>query len=951
MTLIAYVRCKDGTVLASDKKETYISDVGQIVRKYYLSTDREFVLAMAGDSIRIDMIVSELSRNKDITSITAVDRLHEIIEKTKIENVESMASGLLLVRDNDELKFNDVWCSGHNHSITKQDPLFRHYGDGSYLADYLIRELDLASLSWNEVCPRLVAIMDAVAERVDSVGKINDHGIDLLVFTDGGLLKTTVSSTDKIGRIECTYDIGDGSELELTTVISKGITKKNETIHSTIESSGRDYGLEWQISGGEITSIELFNDTNSLLISLSTVSDGELTVVIPRTLIDSMIGPHNAEFYTLCDDEPIYAYETVAEKNRIVTIPFKAGCRKIEIIGSELLGRHTEPEYETNGYDAEKIDRQARERNAPIAVQTDKSTYAYGSGIIVTITNPYFDPDMSITLRITNDVGDAVYESEIPVSEVEMGIYQETVSVKGRHWLEPGARFRISAEYLGMEAHTHVTTVHSGMSIELDQGVYSWTSIVYLTVTVPDLIKKSKKVGRIDGTSGYIIQISTSQGVLDEYILVETGIGSGIFTGKIRLTGFPSHDAYGDKRETLINGETGGSGPTDGRIGCFRKDTLTVALFTPTGIVSSSASIRWNVGKIQWLEAVYPPSGTGELRVVDRDMSLDSKKMNEVEVRVWSDSDPNGIQLRMQETGCTTGIFNGSVFFTKEQSSSPSLRVSKGDRVTAEYNDRTLPEPHPIDSGLAISSTSLIGNRVPQLEKVFVENVRIFDMQGNPVEEIVVDQKVQIAADLTNTQEIEQRFAYIIQVRDPNGIRMIPFSTSGLLFPRQSLTSSLTWKPTSSGVYTATIFVWESIENPMPLSPQLEAEIVVEDANARYRHERNPKDMTDAGAKRYPSRPIIHIPLGSSMSGCEKNNRCYDPHSITIRVNKIAIWINDDNAAHSITSGTINGGHDGNFDSGLIVPGASFAHKFVKKGKYPYFCPLHPWQKGVVLVE
>ena len=104
------------------------------------------------------------------------------------------------------------------------------------------------------------------------------------------------------------------------------------------------------------------------------------------------------------------------------------------------------------------------------------------------------------------------------------------------------------------------------------------------------------------------VEISTSNGMLIGYDLVETEAGSGIFIGKVRLTGFAGHDVYGDGRDISVNGETGGNGPNGGLIGCCRKDTLTVTLTTPVGRVSSSAAIRWNIGNIQWLEEAYPPS-------------------------------------------------------------------------------------------------------------------------------------------------------------------------------------------------------------------------------------------------------------------------------------------------------------------------------------------------------
>jgi len=49
---------------------------------------------------------------------------------------------------------------------------------------------------------------------------------------------------------------------------------------------------------------------------------------------------------------------------------------------------------------------------------------------------------------------------------------------------------------------------------------------------------------------------------------------------------------------------------------------------------------------------------------------------------VWSDSDPDGIELRLTETGPNTDTFEGTVFFSETaESSEDRLFVSSGDLV------------------------------------------------------------------------------------------------------------------------------------------------------------------------------------------------------------------------------------------------------------------------------
>ena len=62
------------------------------------------------------------------------------------------------------------------------------------------------------------------------------------------------------------------------------------------------------------------------------------------------------------------------------------------------------------------------------------------------------------------------------------------------------------------------------------------------------------------------------------------------------------------------------------------------------------------------------------------------------------------------------------------------------------------------------------------------------------------------------------------------------------------------------------------------------------------------------------------------------------------------VWKNADTAAHTVTSGTASEGPDDLFDSGLFAPGQSFSYQFTETGDYPYFCLVHPWMEGSVIV-
>jgi len=72
---------------------------------------------------------------------------------------------------------------------------------------------------------------------------------------------------------------------------------------------------------------------------------------------------------------------------------------------------------------------------------------------------------------------------------------------------------------------------------------------------------------------------------------------------------------------------------------------------------------------------------------------------------------------------------------------------------------------------------------------------------------------------------------------------------------------------------------------------------------------------------------------------------------IVVSVGDTIVWKNGDQAKHTITSGTVEEGHDGIFGGiDFLVPGEFYKFTFTEKGRYPYFCLIHPWMIGVVTV-
>lgn len=98
--------------------------------------------------------------------------------------------------------------------------------------------------------------------------------------------------------------------------------------------------------------------------------------------------------------------------------------------------------------------------------------------------------------------------------------------------------------------------------------------------------------------------------------------------------------------------------------------------------------------------------------------------------------------------------------------------------------------------------------------------------------------------------------------------------------------------------------------------------------------------------------PVV-IPSGvSNNPNCANTFSCFSPYSITIVQGQTVTWRNDDFVGHTVTSGYPSDQRTGiDFDSSLIKAGGEWSYTFDYVGTYHYFCQVHPWMAGKVVVH
>ncbi len=361
-----------------------------------------------------------------------------------------------------------------------------------------------------------------------------------------------------------------------------------------------------------------------------------------------------------------------------------------------------------------------------------------------------------------------------------------------------------------------------------DRPMYSWTEKVTITILAPSWNENRNGIDTIGSEQSHFIKISTGDHFLKPYKLAETGPNTGKFVGEVTLTGF-SHDADGDGSIDTTP-RTSGNGPTNGFLETKRDGAITISFkFADDVVLTESALISWALGEVSFVENPSTSSQKATIRVVDRDMNLNPESIDQVRIKITSDSDAAGILVDGIENSEDSGLFLATVFFTQTlESSGNRLFAKPGDTIYAIYDDHTLPPPYTVADDLEIIAQSDYKLNVPPLDRLVLEDLYISNSIGAELQEFNVDDQLQIVGQIQNQLNFGQEFVFLFQILDQEGLVVSLSWIKGELQEVQNLQVSQSWVPKESGSYTIEAFVWDSLESSIPLAPPFSKEITIQ---------------------------------------------------------------------------------------------------------------------------
>ncbi len=130
--------------------------------------------------------------------------------------------------------------------------------------------------------------------------------------------------------------------------------------------------------------------------------------------------------------------------------------------------------------------------------------------------------------------------------------------------------------------------------------------------------------------------------------------------------------------------------------------------------------------------------------------------------------------------------------------------------------------------GSQLTQSFSVGELPTQLLQVAVQSSSVVNDLGETLDEGLLGSPIGIQTELVNNEKKEIALTYIVQITDADGFTVMVSWIKGIILkPDTSFKPAIFWIPENQGYYSVEIFVWESLENPIPLSAPKTLEINV----------------------------------------------------------------------------------------------------------------------------
>ena len=100
-----------------------------------------------------------------------------------------------------------------------------------------------------------------------------------------------------------------------------------------------------------------------------------------------------------------------------------------------------------------------------------------------------------------------------------------------------------------------------------------------------------------------------------------------------------------------------------------------------------------------------------------------------------------------------------------------------------------------------------------------------------------------------------------------------------------------------------------------------------------------------ATAALFAAAPSMPLEGAVNSAAIQIDNFHYSPPTLVVAPGTTVTWTNDDDSPHSVRE------KDGKFKSAALDTDDKFSQTFTAPGEYEYFCSIHPYMTGKIVVK
>lgn len=339
------------------------------------------------------------------------------------------------------------------------------------------------------------------------------------------------------------------------------------------------------------------------------------------------------------------------------------------------------------------------------SLSTDKGEYSWTDKVKIRLMTHGYDPN-----RDTIDISISKHElKSYKLSKIGNGLYAGEIILTGflhdvdgdgktdtnprtmgsgsnNGFLETirDEKLKITLEFRdGTKMSTIAKIIWNMGKLEFNMPKYSPDYSPILRVQDPDMNLNPETLNKVPL---HVFSDSDKAGILVDAI--ETEEDSGLFETQVFFT---SDGSSNGNRLFFENGDAIYAKYTDYTLPSPSdiQDSLDIIVESTVikNLPATNTTMSSYVESVKWNKSNFAVSDTGIVEIIDLNRGKNDASIDTFVVDVWSDSDKDGINLLMKETGENTNNFVGEITFTlTDESSGHRLRVFHGDEITVKYN-------------------------------------------------------------------------------------------------------------------------------------------------------------------------------------------------------------------------------------------------------------------------